>query len=110
MKAMLLPSGDHFGLEFLPLAVLVSCRCVLPSVARSQICDLLSLEARSNSVTSTAHHLPSGAIDGGPTRLTRHRSSGVMGRFSAAASGAQDRTNTKMIGRMTSLRKKASIV
>src|SRR5260221_10462565 len=85
---MLLPSGDHFGPELLP-AKLVSCFCVLPSVARSQICDLLSLEPRSYSVTSTAHQLPSGAIDGGPTRLTRHRSSGVIPRFSPATSGAQ---------------------
>src|SRR5262245_55555108 len=87
---MLLPSGDHFG-PLLRAAAVVSCRCCLPSVESSQICVLASPESRSYSVTSTAAHFPSGATDGAPTRLIFQRSSAVMPRFSAAASGAQIR-------------------
>src|SRR3954470_6840795 len=76
-NAIDLPSGDHFGPVFLP-AVFVSCLWVLPSVASSQSWAVESSLSRSQVVTSTTHHLPSGAIDGAPTRLIFHRSSGVI--------------------------------
>src|SRR5262245_3930663 len=77
VNAMCLPSGDHFGLEFLPSEV-VSCRCSLPSVESSQICDVLSSFSVENDATSTATHFPSGETLGGPTRLSFHRSATVI--------------------------------
>src|SRR5437879_2018220 len=42
----------------------------------------------SNVVTSTAAHWPSGATEGGPTRLTFHKSSTVSGRFAVEGGAA----------------------
>src|SRR5438874_11165340 len=103
MKAMLLPSGDHFGPE-LRAAAVVNCFCCLPSVESSQTWVLGSPESRSYSVTSTAARFPSGATDGAPTRLIFQRSSGVIARFSPAASGAQTTSaQQNMTDRMASL-------
>src|SRR5258707_1232236 len=84
VKGIHRPSGDHPRPPLLPL-VLVNCFCVFPSVARSHRLDELSSLSMSQVVTSTTHHLPSGATDGAPTRLTFHRSSGVIGRGAARA-------------------------
>src|ERR1700678_3894697 len=83
VNAIQAPSGDHLGPLFLPVPY-VSCFCVAPSVANSQRFDDLSSFSISHVVTSTTHQSPSGAIDGGPTRLIFQRSSAVSGRDSSA--------------------------
>src|SRR5262245_59710755 len=59
----------------------------------------------SQMVTSTTHHLPSGATDGAPTRLTFQRSSGVIGQGAARAGVTQRRRRpTRNMGKVPRLR------
>ena len=103
VKAMSLPSGDHFGPAFFPGAC-VSWTCREPSVARSHSCEELSSFGTSHVTTSTTAHLPSGDTLGGPTRRTAQRSSGVIGRGGAAAAGPpRSRTTTGIARLMHSL-------